>query len=81
MDDIEMCGNDLHFLLWWLKGPGPRSSETIHNLAEISQALVKIVASSQIKNAALAGEIRSESGKALMAATREFAGTGAARVA
>ena len=81
MDDFEMCGNDLKFLLWWLKGPGPRSRENIRDLASITQALVKMVASSQIQNAALAGEIRTESGKSLVAAAHQLVQAGAAHAA
>jgi len=74
MDPIEMCGNDLRYILEWLRHHhlGPDDKRVITELAGLTQSLVQVLVSSQITNKALAREFSVESGKALAASAGKF---------
>ena len=76
MDDIEMCGNDLRFILERLRhyqGTGPDDKRVISALAAVTQSLVQVLASSQLTNKGLAREYGAEAGKALTASAGKLA--------
>jgi hypothetical protein len=71
MDPIEQCGNNLQFILYWLKhhhNPG----DPLGPLVDVTNSLVSVLVSGQLANAALAKQFQAESAKALVAAAGKF---------
>lgn len=78
-DDIFRCGNDLHFIEWWLHHHGKDTGDPyVSDLAALTQALVEVLASTQFSNQTLGREFRFEATKALRTAAGQFAATNAA---
>jgi hypothetical protein len=78
-EDVIRCGNDLRWLEWWLhhRGPGP-GDPRIKDLAVLTQAVVEVLASSQIRNQKLGREFRLEASEAVRSAAHRFAEANAA---
>lgn len=73
-DDILRCGHDLHFIEWWLHHRGNEAGDAyISDLAALTQALVDVLASSQISHRRLAREFRSDAAESLVSAANRFA--------
>ena len=72
MDPIEQCGNNLQFILYWLKhhhGPG----DPLGPLVDITNSLVNVLVSGQLANAGLARQFQAVSAKGLGAAAGKCA--------
>ena len=77
-DDILRCGNDLRFIEWWLHHRGKDTGDPyISELAALTQAVVEVLASSQITNQKLGREFRFEASETLRAAANRFASANA----
>jgi hypothetical protein len=79
-DDIQQCGNDLRFIEWWLIHRGKDPGDPIRELASLTQAIVQVLASGQIRNERLGREFRSESAESLKSAAHQFASARAVAV-
>lgn len=76
MDEDHRCGNELHFLQWWLQhhGPHPRKQDedTINEITNILRSATDLLLSPQITNQMAAREVKVAAARSLTEAVTKL---------
>lgn len=78
MDDIQMCGNDLRYIEYWLHHFGHVETGVLSELTALTHSLVGVLVANQVTNQRLGTQFRAEAAESVLISARKLAAVGAA---